>query len=293
MQEFSQCPVPYAPDRDTVRVYFATRPLPGSDGQYVSRPGFVDYRAGDFSRILRVSPKPVLELGARGMFDEFGVMPGCVVANGDRLLMYYSGWTRAASVPYVLGIGVAESINNGESFRRIGDGPILTINVHDPYFVTGPVVRVHEGSWHMWYLSCERWLKLENKLEPIFKIRHASSTDGLNWHREHRNIVSALTENECQDILSPFKLRDEWHAVFAYRDPTASDFGYRFGHARSKDLLSWERSDGMSDLSRSFSGWDSEMVCYPAPFSFAGQQHLFYCGNSFGKTGFGIAILTN
>ena len=37
-------------------------------------------------------------------------------------------------------------------------------------------------------------------------------------------------------------------------------------------------------------GWDSEMVAYPHVFDHDGERWMLYCGNGFGRTGFGLAI---
>ena len=37
-------------------------------------------------------------------------------------------------------------------------------------------------------------------------------------------------------------------------------------------------------------GWDSEMVAYGSVCDHAGRRYLFYNGNRYGKTGFGVAI---
>ncbi len=43
-------------------------------------------------------------------------------------------------------------------------------------------------------------------------------------------------------------------------------------------------------LDVSSSGWDSEMVEYPFVFDHSGSRYMLYNGNSYGKTGFGIAV---
>ena len=38
-------------------------------------------------------------------------------------------------------------------------------------------------------------------------------------------------------------------------------------------------------------GWDSGMVEYPFVLDHGGQYFMFYNGNGYGKTGFGLAVL--
>ena len=47
----------------------------------------------------------------------------------------------------------------------------------------------------------------------------------------------------------------------------------------------------MSGIDVSTSGWDSEMVAYPHVANVDGKILMFYCGNHFGKNGFGYAEL--
>ena len=67
--------------------------------------------------------------------------------------------------------------------------------------------------------------------------------------------------------------------------------GYRMGYAESEDGIRYERKDQEVGIDVSESGWDSEMVCYPFVFNHKGQKYMLYCGNGYGKTGFGYAIL--
>jgi hypothetical protein len=65
--------------------------------------------------------------------------------------------------------------------------------------------------------------------------------------------------------------------------------GYRLGYAESADGRSWTRKDDEAGLDVSESGWDSEMICFacvqPTPYG----TYMFYNGNNYGETGFGVA----
>ena len=37
--------------------------------------------------------------------------------------------------------------------------------------------------------------------------------------------------------------------------------------------------------------WDDKMVAYPHVFSVKNKKYMLYCGNDFGKAGFGVAEL--
>jgi len=60
--------------------------------------------------------------------------------------------------------------------------------------------------------------------------------------------------------------------------------------ATSQDGLSWTRCDSKVGISKSDTGWDSEMICYPAIFNYNDKTYMFYSGNGVGKGGIGYAV---
>lgn len=296
MQEYAQCPTPFVLNDATLRVYFACRPQRGADLQYVSYPGYVDLARDDLTRVLKIADAPLLPLGSAGAFDEFGIMPSSVVRTGDVVYLYYTGWSRMSSVPYTTAIGLAVSHDGGETFSKLGEGPVLGLTLNEPYLVNSPAVRIIDGTWHMWYMAGTKWLLDKGQPEAVFPIVHASSADGITWTRDGRPIVPTRSEDECQDIFLPFFLDGKWHAVFGYRKPVGfrSDPAsmYRLGYAWSDNGVNWVRDDAQVGIDVSAAGWDSQMMASSQAIELDGRILLFYCGNSFGREGFGIAEMT-
>lgn len=297
MQEYAQCPTPLVLNDRLLRVYFACRPPRDKDMQYVSYPAFVDLDRHDFHRIVRIAEFPLIPLGNPGTFDEFGIMPGSVVKNGNEIYLYYTGWTRMSSVPYVVDIGLAVSSDGGETFKKLGEGPLLGLTLNEPYLVNSPAVLKIDDKWHMWYLTGTKWLLDEGKPEAVFQIAHATSSDGIAWSRDGIPIISTLSKDECQDTFLPFFHKGEWHAVFAFRRPVKfrsnTSQAYRLGYASSLDLESWVRDDSKVGITVSESGWDSQMMSSSQVINLDGRFLLFYCGNHFGREGFGVAEMNH
>lgn len=292
MHEFAQAPATLVLE-EVVRVYFSCRPPPDAQGRYVSHSAFVDLDRGDLRRIVRVASAPILPLGECGTFDEFGIYPVSVIAQGDVVRAYYGGWTRCESVPFTVSIGVADSRDGGLSFERLGPGPLLTSDVHEPFVVSGPKVRRFGGQWHLWYVAVTRWQRAEGRVDAVYKIRHAVSDDGLDWQREHRNLlVDVLEADECQASPDVFFWGGRYHMFFCFKyslDFRGNQRGYRIGYAHSSDLVSWVRDDSLAGISTSAEGWDSQSQGYPHVFELDGRLHLLYIGNDFGRQGFGLA----
>lgn len=293
MHEYAQCPTPFLLNEDVVRVYFATRPARDSDLQYVSYPAFVDLNRRDLTEVIGISEQPLLPLGKTGAFDEFGIMPSSIVKSGDTIYMYYTGWTRMSSVPYIVNIGLAISQDGGTTFVKVADGPVMGLTFKEPYLVNSPTVKIIDDTWHMWYMTGLKWLYNDGNPESVFRIAHATSLDGIEWKRDGKLIIPPVYEDECQDIFMPIFRDGMWHAVFAYRKPVGfrseSASMYRLGYASSSDILNWVRDDSKIGTFPTGTEWDSEMQCSSQLFELDDKVLMFYCGNHFGRNGFGIA----
>lgn len=294
MHEFAQSPSVLVTDA-YVRVYFCSRPTPDPDGQYLSYISYIDLDRRNLLSVLRVCKKPVLGLGKYGCFDEFGTFPVSVIRDGAEIRAYYAGWTRCESVPFNAAIGLATSRDGGETFHRLGDGPVLSYSPDEPFLLGSPRIRKFDGVWHIWYVAGKQWIISAGKPEPIYKIRMATSPNGLDWVKFGVDLISdKLGTHECQACPDVIYRNKRYHMFFSYRsilNYKSSEGGYRIGYAVSADMINWRRNDDLVSISPSETGWDSEMVNYPHVFELDGSTYMFYQGNGMGRTGFGLAVL--
>ncbi len=296
MQEFAQAPASLNL-ADSLRMYFATRSKRDSQGRYVSRIGWVDVSAKNPAEVTRVSPRPVLPLGGRGEFDEFGTYPFSAVPYKDQYLGAYAGWTRLVSVPFDTSIGLASSAD-GSQFQRFGRGPVLSGTPDEPFILSGPKLRVFDDHLFLFYIAGKRWIRCTSGLEPIYRIRLAVSSDGLYWSRLNRDLIPTMLGNdEAQASPDVFRRGNYYYMIFSYRsgcDFRSGPGAYRLGLARSSNLLDWKRMDDRLGFAGSGESWDSEMQSYAHWFETGdGTCYLAYLGNEVGRAGFGLAKLTH
>lgn len=294
MSSHTQNPVA-VPLSDRCRIFFNTRPAP-INGFYQSYPAYVDVELDDPLKVIDVAEQPVLLPGEVGCFDHHGCMCGSVVRYDDVLWMYYVGWSRGVDVPYRWAIGLAISDDEGRSFRRYSQGPLLTADTVEPlYLHNAPhVVRLSGDDWRMWYSAGTKWLVNGEKKESVYVIKEACSVDGINWQRSGKSVVPAIVKRECQTSATLFSPDGRYHMLFSYRH--ATDFrnaarGYRLGYAISDDSGQWQRADEKNLLTGTTQDWDCEMTCYPYVARLNEKPVLFYCGNGFGRGGLGCAVL--
>jgi predicted GH43/DUF377 family glycosyl hydrolase len=279
---YASIPTPYQPNDEIIRIYCAFRA-----GDNVSRIGYVDVCAQNPSQVLSVSPQPVLDIGAPGMFDDNGVLPSSIVDCKGRLYLYYSGFQLGTDVPYTIFSGLAVSDDNGDSFQRIQQTPVVGRNEEDIFFRAAPHVMYEDGIWKMWYIGGNSWTLHKGKPLPVYSIKYMESPDGICWDANGHICMSPQGDDE-HGFGRPFVIREENRYGMYYSIRTFSK-GYRLGYAQSPNGISWVRDDAQINLDISPGQWDSETLCYSALMRREDKYYLFYNGNHYGQTGFGYA----
>jgi hypothetical protein len=280
---------------DRIRIFFTTRSAPDINRNFISYSSFLDISKADPQKIIDINNKPILELGGPGMFDEFGTMVAKPVIYDKKVYLYYMGWQRLSSskAPYQVTLGLAVSEDNGVTFTKVSNGPIMGIDYYDPISIGNVFVIVDNGIWKMWYTALTDWAFEGEKPTPDYFIKYAYSKDGIFWTKTNKTIIG---KNQKGGVATPtiFKNQGIYHMLFGYRqsyDENGKVAGYRIGYASSPDLENWERDDSKAGIEASDSGWDSEMICYPHVVEVNSELLMFYSGNGFGKDGFGYAKL--
>ena len=272
-------PVADVLDDRSARIYFSTR-----DTANRSSVAWVDIDARDPLRVRRVAAEPALSPGALGAFDDSGCSIGCIVRDGQHRSLYYMGWNLGVTVPWRNAIGLATS-GDGERFERASIAPILDRSAADPYTLSYPWVLRERDGWRMWYGSNLRWGG--TKADMDHRIKSARSPDGRVWTPDDRVSIEPAGPAEYA-FARPCVLRDPggYRMWYAFRGAA-----YRIGYAESADGDAWTRRDEDAGIAPTPGEWDGESVEYPSVFDLAGERYLLYCGDGYGRTGFGIAVL--
>lgn len=264
-----------------VRVYFSTR-----DAENRSHIAAAVFELHPDPRLLDFSSEPLISPGPLGTFDDSGTSMGSLVVADDALWLYYLGWNLGVTVPWRNSIGLAVSCDGGRTFLKQSAAPVMDRHTVDPFSLSYPWVRRGGPDWQMWYGSNLRWGGTERDMDHVLK--YAESVDGLQWQRADRPILPLNSPGEYAHAR-PCVIRDSdrYRLWFAHRGAT-----YRLGYAESADGRIWQRNDEAGALEPGPTGaWDSEMVTYPCVFDYDGARYLLYNGNSYGRTGFGLAVL--
>ena len=245
-----------------------------------------DFNVLNPGSIRNASASALLTHGKTGAFDDAGVTLGSLVSARGRHYLFYTGWNLTVGVPFNNSIGIAEYVDG--VFSRLGDGPVMTRTLHEPYSCASPFVIHENGLFRMWYASMDKWQNEPGNglFKHYYNIKYCESRDGTNWSR--KGVVAIDYQQPGEYAFGrPFVLKENggykmWYSV--------RGDAYRIGYAVSSDGIRWERRDAEAGIDISDSGWDSEMIEYPCVFDAAGKRYMLYNGNGYGKSGIGLAV---
>lgn len=261
------------------------------DKNNVGRIGYVDVEPDNPSKIIKVSDKPVLDIGMKGCFDDNGVVPISILNKDGKIYLYYIGFQLGVNVPYYMFCGLAISNDGGDTFQRYSKTPILDRCGDEIYARCGVNVLEDNEKYKMWYIGSYRegWTISEGKEKPLYMMKYTESVDGLQWNTKSIQCMEFKNDDE-HGFGRPYVWKEKSQYKMLYSVRTYSR-GYYIGYAESKDGIHWERMDDQAGIELSQSGWDSVNLSYPYIYKYKDKVYMFYNGNGCGKSGFGYAEL--
>ena len=120
---------------------------------------------------------------------------------------------------------------------------------------------------------------------PRYSLRRTASEDGIAWRQPSEQLLAPDDLRQEIGFGRPFLCSHDTTGRPSLMLSVRSESGYSLAElAQSRHGIRRRNI-----LPRSAAGWDSEMVCFGAPCSVADKELLFYNGNQFGRSGFGVA----
>lgn len=279
-------PCPWQRDPETIRLFGGMR-----DDAGISRIGWVDLDAADPKRVKGCASRPVLDLGAPGMFDDNGVILGDVIEiSKTELRLYYVGFQLVEKAKFLAFTGLAVSRDRGESFERVQQTPIIDRCPDGPFIgALHSISRLADGSYRAWLSRGQGWQEIDGRLYPRYDCWTMTSADGIRFDNATAERIIAPAAQEYR-IGRPRATPQPDGTWLLRATSDTYDKQYASFLFTSPDGVSMTRT-ATEELPRGHAGsWDSEMTCYPAYLQTADGRHLlFYNGNDMGRTGVGYA----
>lgn len=269
----------------TIRNYISFR-----DQKGIGRIGYVDVDAKNPSNVLNISDKPVLDIGSDGMFDDNGLILGDLIRVDGKIYLYYVGFQLVKKSKFLAYSGLAISSDNGETFYRYKNTPILDREDEGVYIRAIHSVIYEENKFKIWYAVGNGWENIDGTDFPQYDINYIESKDGINFPKAGVKCIENDVSNLEYRIGRPrvYKKDNQYIMNFTYG---TTDGRYIAGQAISVDGINWMRNDNELGIELSNEGWDSVHLSYPSLVTTKDKTYMFYNGNNMGKDGFGYAEL--
>lgn len=273
-------PVAINLEQDLYRIFYSIRDLEGK-----SNISYFDFNIRNLATINAYEPEFALLHGKKGSIDESGIGLGCAIKDKRMTKIIYMAWQTPLG-HWKGDIAFANLLPTYDKLYRPSDNLILGVDSEDPISLSYPWIIFEDDVYHMWYGSTITW-EYGNE-EMLHVIKYAQSTDLKTWMKYGCCIPPTIGIAQAFSRPSVIKLNKIYHMWYSYR---GNKDKYKIGYAHSINGKEWITfHDKMNTLSPSASGWDSEMVCYPCVFIHDNKLYMLYNGNSYGKTGIGLAV---
>ncbi len=260
------------------------------DAYGISRIKYIDVEKDNPNNVIEVCNIPSLDIGNPGCFDDNGVILGDIILVEDKMYLYYVGFQHVQKVKFYAFSGLAISSDNGKTFLRNSEVPVLDRTTTGRFGRCIHTVLHENGVFKCWYTIINDWKVINDISYPIYNIWYTESKDGMHFSVDD-SILCIDTKGLEYRIGRPKVYKTtSGYEMFYTRDLVTKE--YLVGYAVSEDGIHWIRRDDQFILPRSEYGWDSEMTCYPVKLDSGDKSYLFYNGNGMGKSGVGYGILT-
>ncbi len=228
-----------------------------------------------------VEELPVLPPGHVASFDGSGVSVGCVFQNSGGKELWYHGWALGKEVPWWNSVGTAFENGDGQ-FDRRSDAPTFDRSKEDPWGHAYPFLVSVNGEIELWYSSYRKWARAGAEPPMEFVIKRARFVDG-KWERLGVALMPGISDFAVSrpSVLTENGLLKMWYATRGTH--------YRVAYAESTDGFNWTRKEKLAGLLPSGNGGERLETTYPHVVDAWGKRWIFYNGDGYGESGFGVA----
>ena len=282
--DHAMAPAPIMYDADTIRVYVGAW-----DENKISRIAYIDVDSNNPAHVKQISPGFVLDIGQDGCFDDNGVFPAHVYRHPDgRIFLYYTGFQKLDKIAFSNFSGLAISQDNGNSFQRVSQAPVMDRQDEGLYTRAGTSVIYEDRIFKCCYSVGSGWYRIAGKDRPVYEVNYIESVNGIDFPKRGISAVKAdLSKEHGLGRPQIVKLLGKTMVFYTRR---TLDFKYFMGCA-VQNGTNWQRHDEwLETIPHGHPGeFDEQMVYFPAVIDTGKKIFLFYVGNGYGRDGLGYA----
>lgn len=231
-----------------------------------------------------------------GFFDTDGAMPSQFIRIGDKVYLTYNGWNQLSGrPPYLNSSGLIEvDFEDGRLvFLQALPGPFLSRNIDNNSSTVTPWLVCEDECLEFYYIGTDSWEEVDGYFEPRYYVKKAIGQNIRSLKTVDHQVIKPLHSDEVFSRPSIIKINDTQVMAFCsrlisdFRDG-ANSYVISFAIKRYGASEDWQRTDVFLKPNES---WTSKQTCYPFLLNECGRISIFYNGNGFGKSGFGLTRL--
>jgi hypothetical protein len=275
---YTSNPVAYHLHGSLFRIYFNSR-----DTMNRSEVWSVDF---DLQAMQIVESSLKVQLDYRGKFPQYcqnGISLGSVFTLSNERFIGFMGWYVPHRKHWVGEIGRLR-IDSEFNLELFDSSPWIGISPDDPVSLSYPAVQEVKGGSDIWYGTTRTW--------------DAGNGEMLHTlERSHLDHYGAITKTQA---VVPYQLGE----AQAFSRPSLINaggvtlFSYSFRGNQNKYQIAVRTMEAIGEsvefgepsvFSPGQIAWENEMVEYPYMVQYQGKIFMLYNGNSFGKSGIGLA----
>ena len=275
---FASLPTPYLKNSDTLRIFYS--PRNNRNKSYVSYSDF------DKNFNLKKNKKYFVKSNSLNKNYSNGIMPSCIVKKNNTFLFYFCGWVKSTKHPFHQEI-ISNSLNQNLNLLKKKFRKINLTKKNDPLYVTNPFIIKVKEKYHMFYLSAVKWIKKEGRIISKYGIKVATSYDLNKWKTNKKFLFPLKNFSETAQARPIVFFHKEYYWIFY--SSRKKRYDYKIKYSKSKDFLKWTKPK-FCNFTNNFR-WCNQMQAYPYIFTFRNNIYMLFCGNNYGRSGFGIAKL--
>ena len=247
-----------------------------------------------FNVISESIDKPLITRGGIGTYNEYGVIPSCVLSLDDKYALYTIGFDSRNDSIFNASTGLAYLDKNLKLTKKF-IGPVLDRGPNDPFWAASPFVyKENENTFHMLYTSAHDYKYIEKigKEHHIYDIKLRVSENPEHFNSNSKTIIESKSINEYA-IARPFLIKDDKENYLFYcKRETKYSNDYMIFYKKFKGRL--EKSKEYKDIFLNINDIKNKdfqtCQCYPYLINYSNYLILFYNGSNYGKSGFRIAF---
>ena len=235
---------------------------------------------------------PLLNRGAVGTYNEYGVIPSCSISLKDKYALYTIGFDSRNNSIFHASTGLAYLDKNLKLIKEL-KGPVLERGPNDPFWAASPYVLKEGKKYKMFYTSSYdyKYIKSIDKSHHLYDIKLRVSNNPEYFRNNSETVVTSLNPNEYA-IARPclIDLKGELYLFYCKRETEFSKDYMIFTKKINNNKISIpEKKDNLLIINSLNDKNFQECQCYPYIIKYNNYLILFYNGLNYGKTGFRIA----